>query len=147
MEGYDVALARRLVSGVDIWLNNPIRPLEASGTSGMKAGANGVLNVSISDGWVAEGIQHGENGWIFGTGDEINGAKDREALFELFEKTILPLYYERPKSSLNYSPRWVKMMKNSISSMMQQYSIERMLIEYIDKMYLPAVRTFEEARR
>jgi len=146
VEGYDIALARRLVSGVDIWLNNPIRPLEASGTSGMKAGANGILNVSISDGWVAEGIQHGQNGWIFGAGDEESGIQDREELFQLFEKTILPLYYERPKN-LTYSPRWVKMMKNSIRTMMQDFSIERMLIEYVEKMYLPAVRVPEESRR
>lgn len=146
VEGYDIALARRLVSGVDIWLNNPIRPLEASGTSGMKAGANGILNVSISDGWVAEGIKHGENGWIFGAGDEASGEKDREELFQLFEKTILPLYFDR-SGNKSYSPGWVKMMKNSMRTMMEQFSIERMLIEYIEKMYLPAVRTCESARR
>ncbi len=146
VEGYDIALARRLVSGVDVWLNNPIRPLEASGTSGMKAGANGILNISISDGWVAEGVRHGENGWIFGSGDEASGEKDRKELFQLLENTVLPLYFERPKK-LSYSPGWVKMMKDSMKTMMQDFSMERMLIEYIEKMYLPAVRALEGARR
>ena len=140
IEGYDIDLARRLSSGNDIWLNNPIRPLEASGTSGMKAGMNGVINVSIPDGWVIEGVRSGENGWLFGKGDEAHSNEDRDELFQLLEGTILPMYFERP-AGLTYSPKWVKLMKNSISTITEQFSIERMLIEYVEKMYLPAVRS------
>ncbi len=139
IESYDIDLARRLVSGVDIWLNNPIRPLEASGTSGMKAGMNGVLNVSIPDGWAVEGIQTGENGWLFGKGEQESSGDDRNELFHLFENTILPMYFERP-NNLPYSPRWLAMMKHSIQTITEQFSIERTLIEYVEKMYLPAVR-------
>lgn len=142
IEAYDIDLARRLVSGVDIWLNNPIRPLEASGTSGMKAGMNGTLNVSIPDGWVIEGIKTGENGWLFGKGTHETSQEDREELFRLFENTILPIYYDRP-NGLRYSPRWIAMIKNSIQTITQQFSIERMLIEYVDKMYLPAIKASE----
>ena len=140
IEGYDIDLARRLISGADIWLNNPIRPLEASGTSGMKAGMNGVLNVSIPDGWVVEGVKTSENGWLFGKGDEVHSVQDRDELFRLLKETILPTYFERPDPKLNYSPRWVVMMKNSIRTITEQFSIERMLTGYIEKMYLPAVR-------
>ncbi len=141
IENYDIALARRLVSGSDIWLNNPIKPLEASGTSGMKAGLNGTLNVSIADGWIAEGIQNGVNGWTFGKGEDKSVLEDRHELFGLLENTILPIYFERTSSTKDFSPSWVKMMKCSIQTMMQQFSIERMLIEYIEKMYLPAVHS------
>ena len=139
IEAYDIDLARRLVSGVDIWLNNPIRPLEASGTSGMKAGMNGTLNVSIPDGWVGEGIKTGENGWLFGKGSVESSKEDREELFHLLENEILPIYFERPDPKLNYSPRWLGLIKNSIQTITEQFSVERMLIEYVEKMYLPAV--------
>lgn len=140
IEGYDIDLARRLVSGIDIWLNNPIRPLEASGTSGMKAGMNGILNVSIPDGWVAEGIKTGENGWLFGKGHPETSREDRRELFDLFENTILPIYFERPEKKHNYSPRWLALMKRSIQTITSEYSIDRMLREYTEKMYLPGVR-------
>ena len=153
IQDYDIDLARYLVAGVDIWLNNPLRPHEASGTSGMKAGMNGVLNVSISDGWVPEGIQHGKNGWIFGKGDADSAVKDREELFKLLENTILPLYFEKPVSRKKtskaakitgmgpeYSQRWIAMMKEAIRSITSQFNTDRMLTEYIEKMYLPAVR-------
>lgn len=139
VQGYDINLARYLEAGVDIWLNNPIRPLEASGTSGMKAGLNGVLNVSISDGWVPEGIVNGVNGWTFGEGSTESAVEDRKELFRLLEETILPIYYERPSAKSDFSPRWVRMMKESIQSMAQKFNTERMMREYIEKMYLPAV--------
>ncbi len=139
VEGYNIELARRLVSGVDIWLNNPIRPLEASGTSGMKAAMNGVLNVSIPDGWCPEGIQSGKNGWLFGSGDADKGEEDRKALYDLLKNEILPAYFDRPKG-LDYSPKWVGMMKAAIRDMTHIFNTDRMLIEYIEKMYLPAIK-------
>lgn len=141
IEGYDIDLARRLVSGVDVWLNNPIRPLEASGTSGMKAGLNGVLNVSISDGWAAEGIRTGENGWLFGKGTHESSDADRKEFFALLEHTILPIYFDRPNPKFSFSPRWVALMKRSIRTIGIQFSIERMLKEYVERMYLPATRS------
>ncbi len=145
IEAYDIDLARRLVSGVDIWLNNPIRPLEASGTSGMKAGMNGTLNVSIPDGWCVEGVQTGENGWLFGKGSSESSGSDREELFQLFENTILPAYFDRP-NGLGFSPRWVKLVKNSIRTITQQFSMDRMLKEYVEKMYLPVVKKAQEVK-
>jgi starch phosphorylase len=142
IENYDIDLARHLVAGSDLWLSNPIRPLEASGTSGMKAAANGVLNVSIADGWAAEGIRDGDNGWLYGRGDEHNQDHDRKKLYDLLSDVIVPLYFERSDPTLNYSPRWVAMMKRSIQTIAPQYSVERMLREYADRMYLPAIRNF-----
>ncbi len=139
-QGYDIDLARYLVAGVDIWLNNPIRPLEASGTSGMKAGMNGVLNVSVSDGWVPEGIVTGQNGWMFGRGDAASTEQDRQELFSLLEDTILPLYFDRSKPGDTFSRKWIAMMKNSIQTITQKFNTDRMLTEYTEKMYLPAVR-------
>jgi len=139
VEGYNIELARRLIAGVDIWLNNPIRPMEASGTSGMKAAVNGVLNVSIPDGWCPEGIDTGKNGWLFGTGDADKSNEDRAELYELLKDEILPAYFDRP-SGLNYSPKWVSMMKFSIRDMARKFNMDRMLIEYIEKMYLPAAK-------
>lgn len=138
LQGYDIDLARYLVAGVDIWLNNPIRPLEASGTSGMKAGMNGVLNVSISDGWVPEGVVSGENGWLFGRGDAQSAESDRQELFRLLEETILPVYFDRNGAGL--SPKWIGMMKNSIETITRAFNTDRMLSEYSERMYLPAVR-------
>ena len=162
IQDYDIDLARYLVGGVDVWLNNPIRPYEASGTSGMKAGMNGVLNVSIPDGWVPEGIQHGKNGWLFGKGDAQSAAQDRAELFSLLESVILPLYFEgqkqtkessRSKNSskidfnstlTTFSPRWIAMMKEAIRTITMQFNTDRMLTEYIEKMYLPAVKSAVE---
>ena len=154
-QDYDIDLARYLVAGVDIWLNNPIRPHEASGTSGMKAGMNGVLNVSIPDGWIPEGIVSGKNGWLFGTGDAESAASDRNELFELLEKTIVPLYFkgrgqEKTKqksiddSHWMPSQEWLAMMKDAIKTITIYYNTDRMLSEYIEKMYLPAVRNAQK---
>jgi starch phosphorylase len=140
VDGYNIELARRLVAGVDIWLNNPIRPLEASGTSGMKAAINGVLNLSIPDGWVPEGVVNGRNGWLFGGGSAEDMREDREELYTLLREEILPAFFDRP-DKLTYSPRWVQMMKNAIQDGMRQFNMTRMLKEYVEKMYLPAVRS------
>lgn len=138
--GYDIDLARYLEAGVDVWLNNPIKPLEASGTSGMKAGMNGVLNISVPDGWVPEGIEHGKNGWLFGKGTYEATNQDREELFGLLENEILPIYFERQRASDTFSHRWISLMKNSIQTITEKFNTDRMLIEYIEKMYLPAVK-------
>ncbi len=155
-QDYDIDLARYLVAGVDIWLNNPIRPHEASGTSGMKAGMNGVLNVSIPDGWVPEGIVSGKNGWLFGTGNADSAVRDRNELFELLEKTIVPLYFKgRVKTAKKGkitdessgqvpSKEWLAMMKEAIKTITANYNTDRMLTEYIEKMYLPAVRNAQK---
>lgn len=135
IEGYDISLAKNLEAGCDVWLNNPIRPLEASGTSGMKAAINGVLNVSIDDGWVPEGIISGKNGWIFGKGDEGSKDEDRLAFFHLLESEILPCYFGRNKPNDAFSENWVKMMKRSISSIMSYFNTQRMLQEYSERMY------------
>jgi len=144
IEGYDIDIARYLEGGVDVWLNNPIRPLEASGTSGMKAGMNGVLNLSISDGWVPEGVEQGKNGWMFGRGDEESTENDRSELFHLLENTILPIYFERTDTANPFSVKWVEMMKYSIQTITTKFNTDRMLREYVEKMYLPSVRASKE---
>lgn len=137
---YDIDLARYLEAGVDVWLNNPIKPLEASGTSGMKAGMNGVLNISVPDGWVPEGVDSGRDGWLFGKGTYDATNEDREELFQLLEKEVLPAYFERHRAGDAYSHRWVTLMKNAIQRTTEQFNTDRMLQEYIEKMYLPAVK-------
>ena len=140
VEGYDLRLARRLVAGVDVWLNNPIYPLEASGTSGMKAGINGAINLSVLDGWWGEGY-NGKNGWAIKPGPEDMAAtlRDQEesrALYEILQDQVIPLYYNYGK--LGYSPEWVKMAKHSMKSLLPRYSATRMLDEYVKKFYRPA---------
>jgi glycogen phosphorylase len=140
LEDYDIRIARFLVQGVDVWLNNPRRPLEASGTSGMKAGANGVVNVSVLDGWWDEGWT-GENGWAIG-GRETNadeGAQDwsdAQDLYRILESEVVPRYYERDADGLPRS--WVALMRASIASTIWRFSATRMLHEYTEQMYLPA---------
>jgi glycogen phosphorylase len=140
LEDYDMRVARFLVQGVDVWLNNPRRPLEASGTSGMKAAINGVVNVSVLDGWWDEGWL-GENGWAIG-GRDVNadeGAQDwadAQDLYRILEEEVVPRYYEREKDGL---PRaWVQLMRASIASTIWRFSTTRMLHEYTELMYLPA---------
>src|SRR5687768_241388 len=142
LEGYDLHLARRLVSGVDVWLNNPVYPLEASGTSGMKAGMNGVLNLSILDGWWDEGYD-GENGWAIKPASPEADAhrRDREearTLYEILQDRVIPLYYERTEGG--YSPGWIRMAKRSMASLLPRYDASRMLGEYVSKYYIPASR-------
>jgi starch phosphorylase len=133
-------LAKRMISGVDIWLNTPTRPLEASGTSGEKAVMNGVLNFSVLDGWWYEGYQE-EAGWALtdkrsyanqAFQDEIDAA----TIYSTFENTILPLYYAR--NSKGYSPEWIQYVKNCIARIAPDYTTKRMIDDYIERFYLPA---------
>jgi len=148
LEDYDMRIARYLVAGVDVWLNNPRRPLEASGTSGMKAGVNGVVNVSVLDGWWDEGWT-GDNGWAIG-GRETNpdeGAQDWadvQDLYRLLEQEIVPKYYDRDASGLPNG--WVDLMRRSMASTIWRFSTTRMLHDYIEKMYLPAAEPARERR-
>ena len=127
LENYDMALGRMLTRGCDVWLNNPIRPLEASGTSGMKAAMNGVLNLSILDGWWPEGCRHGVNGWAIG--DETSGddEKDLAALYRVLEDEVLPAWADRD--------RWVAMMQASVAMAVTKFSAERMVRDYFAKLY------------
>jgi starch phosphorylase len=157
LEDYDLRLARRLVSGVDVWLNNPMHPQEASGTSGMKAGINGVLNLSVLDGWWGEGYD-GHNGWaIKPVAENLNEAlrnfEESRTLYELLQDHVIPTYYRR--GEMGYSPEWIRMAKCSIASILPRFSSNRMVNEYLAKFYLPATRQgrryaesdFDPARR
>jgi starch phosphorylase len=139
---YEMTLARRLVQGVDVWLNTPRRPMEASGTSGMKGALNGVLNCSILDGWWAEAYSP-ERGWAIGEEiehptDEEQDAADAEALFAVLEQHVLPAFFERDEEGL--PKRWIEMMRHSIAELGTEYSTNRMVREYVEKLYLPAHR-------
>jgi glycogen phosphorylase len=140
VEGYDLNVARRLVTGVDVWLNNPVYPLEACGTSGMKAGMNGAVNLSVLDGWWDEGYE-GDNGWAIKPASSALDAerRDREeahTLYEILQDRLLPLYYERDHKP--YSPGWVRMAKRSMASLLPRFNSSRMLNEYVAKFYVPA---------
>ena len=142
LEDYDINVARYMVQGVDIWLNTPRRPQEASGTSGMKAAANGALNVSILDGWWCEGYSM-ETGWAIGSGEVYGDPEEQdqvesEALFNLLETEVIPLFYERDKGGL---PRqWIGMMKASMRKLGAGFNSLRMVQEYTERAYLPAHR-------
>ncbi|MBA3740871.1 MAG: alpha-glucan family phosphorylase, partial [Chloroflexi bacterium] len=142
VEDYDMRIARFLVSGVDIWLNNPRRPMEASGTSGMKAAINGIPSVSILDGWWDEGF-NGSNGWAIGDrqSDDDEDAQDfadASELYRLLEQEIVPRFFDRNAAGLPTD--WLTIMRASIASALWQFSTARMLSEYVDRLYLPAVR-------
>ncbi|HET7567106.1 MAG TPA: alpha-glucan family phosphorylase [Gaiellaceae bacterium] len=142
LEDYEMTLARRLVQGVDVWLNNPRRPHEASGTSGMKAAMNGGVNCSILDGWWAEAYSS-EVGFAIGgntvaPSDEEQDAVDAAALLDVLEQQVLPAFYERDERGL--PPRWLPLMRNSIAQLGARFSSDRMLIEYVEELYLPAHR-------
>jgi starch phosphorylase len=136
VEDYGEQLAQYMVHGVDLWLNNPLPPLEACGTSGMKASLNGVLHLSILDGWWIEGF-NGKNGWAFsGNGDDI---KDSEAIYEILEKEVIPLYYRVDDDGI---PReWVKVMKEAMKSTSPLFSARRMVKEYARKFYPNALKS------
>ncbi len=142
LEDYDMNVARYLVQGVDVWLNTPRRPLEASGTSGMKAGLNGVLNFSILDGWWREAY-NGRNGWAIGEDREVESSEaqdqaDAESLYGLLENEIIPLYYER--EVVNWLPReWIERVKESLRTVTPQFSTRRMVKEYVERLYVPAL--------
>jgi starch phosphorylase len=142
VEDYDIHMAHYLVQGVDVWLNTPRRLYEASGTSGMKAAVNGVLHLSVRDGWWYEGY-NGINGWAIG--DEVEAydprledESDAEALYRLLEEEIIPLYYQRDRNGVPHG--WVHMVKEAISSIVPRFCTRRMLKEYIEQMYIPAAR-------
>ena len=138
VENYDQQLAEYLVHGVDVWLNNPLPPLEASGTSGMKAAANGVPNLSILDGWWIEGY-NSSNGWAFG-GKSIEGDRtpaDAAALYQLLEEKVIPLYYERSDDGLSHG--FVQVMKAAMQTVAPTFSARRMVKEYTDLFYAAAL--------
>jgi starch phosphorylase len=139
LEDYEMTLARNLVQGVDVWLNTPRRPQEASGTSGMKAAMNGVLNLSILDGWWAEAYTP-ETGFAIpdeeAANDDAQDARDSAALFDVLESEVVPRYYERDDRGL--PARWLTMMRASIEELGRDYNTNRMVREYVDELYLPA---------
>ena len=139
LENYDMRLAKRLISGVDIWLNTPTRPLEASGTSGEKAEMNGVLNFSVLDGWWYEGYRK-DAGWSLTekrtyTNQAYQDELDASEIYSMFENEILPLYYAR--NSKGYSPEWIQYIKNSIANIAPEYTTKRMIDDYIKNFYKP----------
>ena len=138
LEGYNMEISRHLISGVDVWLNNPRRPMEASGTSGEKASVNGVVNFSILDGWWAEGYNQ-KNGWAIGTNAEYysyeeQDTADSESIYNILENKIIPAYYNKEDG---ISKEWLTLMKNSIISTGGNYSTSRMLVDYTNKLYMP----------
>jgi starch phosphorylase len=142
LEDYDINLARYLVQGVDVWMNTPRRPNEASGTSGMKAALNGALNFSVLDGWWREAF-NGSNGWAIGEdvdpGTEVQDESDAESLYDTLENKIIPLYYtERGGEDIPH--KWVVMVKESLRTVTPQFSTRRMLKEYIDRLYMPGMK-------
>ena len=146
LENYDMQLARRLVSGVDIWLNTPTRPLEASGTSGEKALMNGVLNFSVLDGWWLEGYREGA-GWALTEkrtyqNQEHQDQLDAATIYSILETEILPLYYARNKKG--YSEGWIRSVKNSIAQIAPHYTMKRQLDDYYSKFYCKEAKRFKE---
>ncbi len=146
LEDYDMAMARYMVQGADVWLNTPRRPLEASGTSGMKAAANGVLNLSIPDGWWDEAYRP-EVGWAIGRGEIYNdpGYQDQveaEALYDLLERDVVPTFYDRDSGGL--PRRWLALMKASIGTLCHFFNTHRMLWEYVGSFYLPAANRYRQ---
>ncbi len=140
IEDYDVNVCRHMVTGVDVWLNNPRRPLEASGTSGQKAVLNGALNLSTLDGWWAEAYD-GANGFAIGNGsvhvsDQILDQRDADSLYSVLEQQVIPMYYDRDVDNL--PQRWIQRMMNSISSLAWRFSSDRMVMDYTEKCYVPA---------
>ncbi len=146
IENYDMAMARYLVQGADVWLNTPRRPFEACGTSGMKAAVNGVLNLSILDGWWCEGYTE-EVGWAIGRGEEYpdtayQDAVEGQALYNILENGVIPTFYERKNGDA--PNRWIRMMKASMKMAMRDFCSLRMVADYQNRFYLPAGRRFDE---
>ncbi|MDX1420533.1 MAG: alpha-glucan family phosphorylase, partial [Rubricoccaceae bacterium] len=133
LEDYGIPIGRAMTRGCDVWLNNPRRPKEASGTSGMKAAMNGVLNLSVLDGWWPEACEHGVNGWQIGGGFESGSeaaqdAHDLESLYEVLLGDVVPTYYDDRE-------RWAEMMRASIQSTRDRFSARRMMEEYVERLY------------
>ena len=148
LEDYDIDIARHLVQGADVWLNNPRRFLEASGTSGMKAAANGVLNLSVLDGWWDEAYSP-EVGWAIPSGATLDrpatdDLAEAEALYRLVERELLPIYHDRGPDGIPH--RWVRMMKASIRRLAPEFSARRMVLDYFEEAYAPAARRVQQLR-
>ncbi len=144
LEDYDMNLARYLLQGVDVWLNTPRRPHEASGTSGMKAAMNGVLNFSVYDGWWREGY-NGKNGWAIGKDTEYENPNQQDeedaiSLYEILENQIIPLYYNK-RSSDGLPGEWIDMVKESIRTLSPQFSMRRTVKEYVEQLYVKALQS------
>jgi phosphorylase/glycogen(starch) synthase len=144
LENYDMKLARHLIAGVDVWLNTPRRPLEASGTSGQKAGMNGVVNFSVLDGWWDEGF-NGQNGFALGERTEFKNPErqdiaDSEAFYDTLENEIIPAFFN--ENSAGLPGKWIKTMKHSMESIIAEFNTHRMLNEYMEKLYLPTANKF-----
>jgi starch phosphorylase len=144
LEDYDMNVARYMVQGVDVWMNTPLRPNEASGTSGMKAAINGVLNFSVLDGWWQEGY-NGQNGWaigddvVFSDSNQQDDA-DAESLYDTLENSIVPLYYGS-RTADNLPSEWIARMKESIRTLAPQFTMTRMLKDYMTQLYLPSLQS------
>lgn len=144
LENYDMRLAKRLISGVDVWLNTPTRPLEASGTSGQKAQMNGTLNLSVLDGWWFEGYVKGA-GWALTDkrtydNQEYQDQLDAATIYSLLENEIIPLYYA--KNTKGYSPEWIQVIKKSIAEITPRFTTKRMINDYIERFYNPLAKRF-----
>src|SRR5450432_2228622 len=149
LEDYDIDMARYLVAGTDLWLNNPIRPYEASGTSGQKAALNGQPNCSILDGWWAEGY-NGKNGWAIGEereyhDQEVQAEADSISLYHLFEEEIIPTFFERDRQGTPH--RWTAYMKEAIRTCTPQFSMRRMIKEYTTRFYVPEIQQGEQVEQ
>src|SRR5438034_1855694 len=149
LEDYDSYIARRLVQGVDLWLNHPLRPLEASGTSGMKSAPNGGINLSVLDGWWREGY-NGSNGWaivaeIDDGSAEFQKQVDASSLYQLLENQIVPLYYAKPDGKLPLA--WLQLMRESIRSVTPVFNTQRMVKEYTEQLYIPAAQAYQNFSR
>ena len=139
LEDYDMNVTRHLVQGVDVWLNNPRRPLEASGTSGQKASLNGAPNFSVLDGWWPEAY-NGKNGWAIGepieyASEEEGDRVDAESLYSTMENSLVPLFYDRDEEGVPLG--WVRVMKEAISTIAPTFSTQRMVQDYVHKLYVP----------
>ena len=146
LENYNIGISKYLVSGVDVWLNTPRRPMEASGTSGQKAAVNGVINFSVLDGWWAEGYNQ-KNGWTIGTNAEYSSYEeqdnaDSESIYQTLENKIIPTFFDKDENGI--SKRWMEIMKQSIMSNAGRYSTARMLIDYTNKFYMPLCNLYNK---
>lgn len=149
LENYDIALARKMVTGVDIWLNNPEYPLEACGTSGQKAAMNGVLNLSVLDGWWDEGY-NGQNGWAITPHEphydyDYRYSEEASDLIDTLEQHVIPMFYDR--GNVGYSKKWIHFSRESMRSIIPQFNSERMVVDYVNKLYMPALRKHEALMR
>jgi starch phosphorylase len=149
LENYDIALARKLVTGVDVWVNNPEYPLEACGTSGQKAAINGVLNLSVLDGWWDEGY-NGKNGWAVIPHEphydyDYRYREEASDLINILEQKVVPTFYKR--GNLGYSERWIAFCRESMKSIIPRFNSERMVMDYLNKVYAPALRKHEVLMR